>query len=62
MPCWHNLFLEDKDEDNEDNEEDKKEMDATTVCKGSNNPNLHLKCDQPNQPFNESYTSYKLVV
>ena len=51
MPCWHNLFLEDKDEDKEDMEEDKKEMDATTVFRGSYNPNLPPKCDQPNHPF-----------
>ena len=26
-------------------------MDATTVFRGSNNPNLTPKCDQPNDPF-----------
>ena len=41
-----------KSEDKEDKEEDKKEMDATTVFRGSNNPNLPPKSDQPNHPFN----------
>ena len=48
------LFLEDKDEDKGDKEEDKREMDATTVFRGSNNPNVPPKCEQPNHPFNSN--------